>query len=145
MDRATIAVARFDASAVTSIPLLQRGESVESSRIEQLTSLSRKIFEAELSGVGSANTKLIVANVRQMQRAIEVDAATTETLLAMHGVLLRDSVPESLASCATKQCGSVGRMTTIREVRCSFHRTMRMCRYRWRTWKHLCAAKTFRC
>lgn len=94
VDRATIAVARFDAAAVTSIPLLLRGESVASSRIEQLTSSSRKIFEAELSGTGSANAKLIVANVRQMQRAVEVDAATTETLLAMHNVLLQDSAPE---------------------------------------------------
>ena len=94
VDRATIAVARFDAAAGTSIPLLLRGESVASSRIEQLTSSSRKIFEAELSGAGSANAKLIVANVRQMQRAIEVDSATTKTLLAMHSVLLQDSAPE---------------------------------------------------
>ena len=93
VDRATIAVTRFDAAAVTSTPLLLRGESVASSRIEQLSSSSRKIFEAELSGAGSANAKLIVANVRQMQWAIEVDAATTETLLAMHSVLLRDSAP----------------------------------------------------
>lgn len=63
-DRATIAVTRFDATHATDlipyIPLLLRGESVASSRIEQLTSSSRKIFEAELSGSGSANAKLIV-------------------------------------------------------------------------------------
>lgn len=88
------AVTRFDASAVTSIPLLLRCESVATSRIEQLTSLSRKIFEAEPSGSGSANSKLIVANVRQMQRAIEVDTATTEKLLAMHSVFLQDAAPK---------------------------------------------------
>lgn len=97
VDQATIAVTRFDATHASDlfpfIPLLLRGESVASSRIEQLTSSSRKILEAELSGSGSANAKLIVANVRQMQRAIEVDAATTETLLAMHSVLLQDSAP----------------------------------------------------
>lgn len=97
-DKATIAVTRYDATHATDlfpfIPLLLRGESVASSRIEQLTSSSRKIFEAELSGAGSANAKLIVANVRQMQRAIEVDSATTRTLLAMHSVLLQDSAPE---------------------------------------------------
>lgn len=96
-DRATIAVTRFDATHATDlipfIPLLLRGESVASSRIEQLTSSSRKIFEAELSGSGSANAKLIVANVRQMQRAIAADTATTETLLAMHSVLLQDAAP----------------------------------------------------
>lgn len=98
VDRATIAVTRFDATHATDrfpfIPLLLRGESVASSRIEQLTSSSRKIFEAELSDTGSANAKLIVANVRQMQRATEVDEATTETLLVMHSVLLQDSAPE---------------------------------------------------
>ena len=97
VDQATIAVTRFDATHASDlfpfIPLLLRGESVASSRIEQLTSSSRKILEAELSGSGSANAKLIVANIRQMQRAVEVDAATTETLLAMHSVLLQDSAP----------------------------------------------------
>ena len=73
-DKATIAVTRYDATHATDlfpfIPLLLRGESVASSRIEQLTSSSRKIFEAELSGAGSANAKLIVANVRQMQLSL---------------------------------------------------------------------------
>lgn len=97
VDRATIAMTRFDAQdsnhLLPFVPLLLRGESVASSRIEHLTSSSRKIFESEISGAGSANARLIVANVRQMQQAIAVDHADVDTLLDMHRVLLADAAP----------------------------------------------------
>ncbi|PFG27905.1 filamentation induced by cAMP protein fic [Corynebacterium renale] len=97
-DRATVAITRFDAQESTNllpfIPLLLRGESVASSRIVQLTASSRKIFEAEISGAGSRNAQLIVANVRQMRSAIEAEEINLRTILEMHRILLREAEPD---------------------------------------------------
>ncbi|RSZ61674.1 Fic family protein [Corynebacterium hylobatis] len=99
IDRATITVAHFDAHDAARLvpfaPLLLRSESVASSRIEQLTSSSRRVMEAEILGVTTGNAGLIVANTRQMRAAITCDGAPdTASLLAMHRTLLESSAPD---------------------------------------------------
>lgn len=101
-DEATVAATRFDATEASGTlpfaPLLLRGESVASSRIEQLTSSSRKIMEAELVGdsTGSrGNAALIAAATAQMSEAIGIqDLPTTGSILSMHELLLKPSAPD---------------------------------------------------
>lgn len=98
VERATIAATRFDATEAHRIipftPLLLRSESVASSGIEHLTSSARRILEAEVTGRGSANATLIVANTRQMAAAIEHSGATVEGIRGMHRILLAESAPD---------------------------------------------------
>ncbi|AKK07576.1 Fic family protein [Corynebacterium testudinoris] len=100
IDQATIAITRFDATQAATVlpftPLLLRGESVASSRIEQLTSSARRILEAELLGVGgTGNAALVVAATAQMNAAISSDSLPDERrILDMHRLLLRDSQPQ---------------------------------------------------
>lgn len=100
VDAATIAVARFDTSQAAAIipftPLLLRGESVASSRIEQLTSSARRIMEAELLGTaGTGNAALIVASTAQLSAAINRDDVPSEAgVLQMHRLLMEGSHPQ---------------------------------------------------
>lgn len=103
VDRATIAITRFDATQAAALlpftPLLLRGESVASSRIEQLTSSARRIMEAELLGVEGSGSKgnaaLIVAATAQMSAAISSDDVPGEQgILTMHRLLLQGSQPQ---------------------------------------------------
>ncbi|WP_231587538.1 Fic family protein [Corynebacterium comes] len=100
VDRATIAVTRFDAAQAASTlpltPLLLRGESAASSRIEQLTSSARRILEAELLDTdGTGNAALIVAATAQMSAAITSNDPPGEAaVLHMHRLLLQGSQPE---------------------------------------------------
>ncbi|MGN6409412.1 MAG: Fic family protein [Curtobacterium sp.] len=93
-DEASTALTRFDESLGSEVapfaPLLLRSEAAASSQIEHLTASARQIFTAELGGVGKRNASDIVSNTRAMRTAIELsDQLTTETVLAMHEVLLR--------------------------------------------------------
>ncbi|MDP4334847.1 Fic family protein [Curtobacterium sp. A7_M15] len=93
-DEASTALTRFDESLGSEVapfaPLLLRSEAAASSQIEHLTASARQIFTAELGGVGKRNASEIVSNTRAMRTAIELsDQLTTETVLAMHEVLLR--------------------------------------------------------
>lgn len=98
LDTATIEAVRFDTAeahrVVPFTPLLLRSESVASSRIEQLTSSARKLLEAEVTGRGSANANLIVANTRQMAAAVESAKADVQGIVEMHRILLEQSAPE---------------------------------------------------
>lgn len=98
-DRATVAVTRFDVTQAAAVlpfaPLLLRGESVASSRIEQLTSSARKIMEAELLGVSQGNAGLIAAATAQMAEAVRsAGPVTVESLRTMHRLLLEPSAPD---------------------------------------------------
>jgi Fic family protein len=98
-DRATIAVTRFDVTQAAAVlpftPLLLRGESVASSRIEHLTSSARKVMEAELLGVSRGNAGLIAAATSQMTEAVQsTGAPTVESLRTMHRLLLESSAPD---------------------------------------------------
>jgi Fic family protein len=93
-DEASTALTRFDESLGSEVapfaPLLLRSEAAASSQIEHLTASARQIFTAELGGNGKRNASEIVSNTRAMRTAIELsDQLTTETVLAMHEVLLR--------------------------------------------------------
>ena len=98
-DRATITAARFDATQAAAVlpftPLLLRGESVASSRIEQLTSSARKVMEAELLGASQGNAGLIVAATSQMNEAIQsTETPTVDSILTLHQLLLETSAPD---------------------------------------------------
>ncbi|MEJ6550140.1 Fic family protein [Corynebacterium sp. USCH3] len=100
-DEATVAATRFDATEASGIlpfaPLLLRGESVASSRIEQLTSSSRKVMEAELLSTPSGNAgnaALIAAATAQMTEAISTqELPSLRSILTMHELLLGPSAP----------------------------------------------------
>lgn len=97
-DAATIEIVRFDATHAAATfsftPLLLRGESVASSRIEQLTSSARKVMEAELLGTNEGNAALIVAATAQMTQAISASHLPgEEDILHMHRLLLEGSQP----------------------------------------------------
>ena len=97
VERATIAVARFDATVAHRLipftPLLLRTESVASSKIENLTSSARRVLEAELTGSRRGNAGLIASNVHQMEAAKDHDVEQLADLLELHRILLADSAP----------------------------------------------------
>lgn len=97
VEEATVAAARFDATVASRIvpfaPLLLRSEAVASSRIEQLTSSARKVLEAEVTGRGTGNAALIVANTRLMRAAVTGGEATADGIVDMHRVLMEESAP----------------------------------------------------
>lgn len=98
VERATVDAVRFDAIEAHRVlpftPLLLRSESAASSRIEQLTSSARRVFEAEITQRGSGNAALIAANTRQMAAAVAAGGLSVESLLEMHRILLQESAPE---------------------------------------------------
>lgn len=99
LEQVALQVTRFDAEQSNAIlsftALLLRSESFASSRIENLSSSARKIFEAEIEEyAGTKNAQLILANTRQMQEATKEPRVSVDGLLDMHRVLLEESAPE---------------------------------------------------
>ena len=71
--------------------ILLRTEASSSSQIENLTVVARQLALAMLGKSRSTNARLVVKNVRAMERALDQDAAASETaILAIHHELLRD-------------------------------------------------------
>ena len=98
-DDASQELARFDAEAGTiTAPfasILLRSESASSSEVENLTSSAKQVALAEIGESKSGNARLVVANVRAMNAAIELsDRLDEDSILAMHDALLRDTAPE---------------------------------------------------
>lgn len=97
-EEAATEIAGFDAELghmiSPSAAILLSSEAASSSRIEQLSASARKIAEAEVNGVGSANAELVVANVRAMSAALALaDTLDEEAILEMHDALMRPSDP----------------------------------------------------
>lgn len=98
-DDASQELARFDAEAGTiAAPfasILLRTESASSSEVENLTSSAKQVALAAIGQSRSENARLVVANVRAMNAAIELsDRLDEDSILAMHDALLRDSAPQ---------------------------------------------------
>lgn len=69
--------------------ILLRTESASSSQIENLTAGARNLALAEIDETTSANAKLVVANVRAMEAALDLaDKLDTNAILAVHAELL---------------------------------------------------------
>lgn len=69
--------------------ILLRTESASSSQIENLTVGARNLALAELDESTSTNARLVVANVRAMEAALELaDRLDSAAILAMHAQLL---------------------------------------------------------
>lgn len=91
---AEAALARVDASLAHSgiVPLpavLLRTESASSSQIERLTASARSLAEAEIGERTGDNARLVVANVRAMERALAHEGPLTlDAILAVHSVLI---------------------------------------------------------
>lgn len=100
VEEATVEIARYD-SEMTNSPapldaLLLRTEAAASSQIENLTASARSVALAELGDHSKQNATLIVANTRAMRSAIELARdLSTESVLAMHHVLLEEAEPET--------------------------------------------------
>lgn len=147
LEQVALQVTRFDAEQSNAIlpftALLLRSESFASSRIENLSSSARKIFEAEIEEyAGTKNAQLILANTRQMQEATKEPRVSVDGLLDMHRVLLEESAPEIAGSSAPKQCGSVARIF-IPRVRCSCHRSTSIYQRSWQTSRSSVSAGIF--
>ncbi|WP_417233665.1 Fic family protein [Arthrobacter sp.] len=92
-------LARFDAEfgryTAPFASILLRSESASSSEIEQLTAHPKGIALAELGGKAGPNARLVVANVRAMEAAIELSSGLdTAAIIAMQKALLEDTHPE---------------------------------------------------
>ena len=95
---AATAIARFDAEIGHEIApftaVLLRSESAASSKIENLTASARAIAEAELGGSPGRNARLVVANVRAMNAAVDLaDHIDADAILEMHRALLAEMNP----------------------------------------------------
>ncbi|GAA2743435.1 Fic family protein [Terrabacter aerolatus] len=93
LDEATRLLAAFDAGGAGEIApfasVLLRSESAASSQIENLTSSSRALAEAEIGEGNRANAGLILANVRTMQAALDLAGRLDEAaVLDMHRALM---------------------------------------------------------
>lgn len=98
-DDASQELARFDATAgIIAAPfasILLRTESASSSEIENLTSSAKQVALAEIGASTSTNAKLVFANVRAMNAALEfADDMDEVAIIAMHEALLGNSAPE---------------------------------------------------
>ncbi|GAA2484504.1 Fic family protein [Terrabacter carboxydivorans] len=97
LDEATRLLAAFDAGGAGEIApfasVLLRSESAASSQIENLTSSSRALAEAEIGEGNRANAGVILANVRTMQAALDLAGRLDEeAVLAMHRALMSQQV-----------------------------------------------------
>ncbi|WP_396451276.1 Fic family protein [Leucobacter aridicollis] len=97
-DDASAELARFDAEVgMITAPfasILLRTESASSSEVENLTSSAKQVALAELDASKSGNARLVVANVRAMNAAIDLaDEIGEEAIIAMHHALLSESAP----------------------------------------------------
>lgn len=98
-DDASRELTRFDAEVgVIAAPfasILLRTESASSSEVENLTSSAKQVALAELNAASSANARLVVANVRAMNAALELaDEIDEAAIISMQTALLGDSAPE---------------------------------------------------
>lgn len=92
-------IARFDDELGIELApfsaILLRGESVASSKIENLSASSKNISLAELGDPSRHNAGIIVANVAAMRAAINLaDRIDTAAILAMHKALLGIEHPD---------------------------------------------------
>jgi Fic family protein len=99
IDEATQLLTRFDAEVgpggLPFASILLRTESASSSEIENLTSGSRAIAEAELGERETGNAALIVRNVRTMEAALALaDKIDGESIIAMQTALLGSHAPD---------------------------------------------------
>ncbi|MCL2666327.1 MAG: Fic family protein [Micrococcales bacterium] len=100
VEEAAAALASFDAYARSVFgsgspmlgpmgSVLLRTESASSSQIENLTVSARQLAMAEIDQSSSTNAKVVVANVRSMETALELaDRLDEDAVLAMHACLL---------------------------------------------------------
>jgi Fic family protein len=98
-DDASRELTRFDTEAgMIAAPfasVLLRTESASSSEVENLTSSAKQVALAEIGESKSGNARLVVANVRAMNAAIDLsDRLDEHAIIAMHDALLRDSAPQ---------------------------------------------------
>lgn len=105
---ASAEVVRFDAEmAAVPVPMpaiLLRSESASSSQIERLTSNARNLAIAELDLASRQNAELVVANVRAMQRALEVGTGITRrSIIETHQRLLEHSDPGIIGGLRSEQ------------------------------------------
>lgn len=97
---ALVEIARFDAE-LSSTPgefggefaplaaVLLRTESASSSQIENVTAGAQALALASIHERTGPNARMVAANVKAMQRAIQMaDDLTEETILAAHGALM---------------------------------------------------------
>ncbi len=99
---------RFDAELgnITApfAAILLRTESASSSEVENLTSSAKQVALAELGDSSSANARLVVANVRAMNAAIELsDRLDTRAVIAMHRALLEEQQPHTTGAFRQEQ------------------------------------------
>lgn len=99
-DDASRELTRFDAEvghiAAPFASILLRTESASSSEVENLTSSAKQVALAELDGTASSsgNAKLVVANVKAMQAALQLaDEISEGAIIAMQHALLGESAP----------------------------------------------------
>ncbi len=97
---ATTALARFDTYARSVLgadsptlgpmsSILLRTESTSSSQIENLTVGARQLALAEIDQSSSQNAKVVVANIRAMEAALDLaDRLDSDAILTMHRELL---------------------------------------------------------
>ncbi len=111
-EEATRAIVRFDEYVSTVFggefapmsTILLRTESASSSQIENLTVGARQIALVELGEHASSNAKIVTANVRAMEAAIELSTQINEdSILAMHEALLDSSQPEHAGTWRNQQ------------------------------------------
>lgn len=99
VEAATVEMVRFDAQVGDGTgqfaSLLLRSESASSSEIENLTAGARKIALAHLGDTSSPNARLIDANAKALQAALDLsDELSVENVAAVHEALLRESRPD---------------------------------------------------
>ena len=87
--------AEFEGFPVPYSAILLRGESASSSKIERLTASAKQIGLAEMGVRSGDNARMIVANTRAMNAALQLaDEITRESILEMHAALLVEEWPE---------------------------------------------------
>jgi len=93
-EEAAAHLARIDAElrvgGIAPLPaVLLRTESATSSQIERLTASARALASAEAGETSGTNAKLILANVRAMERALKHEGpVTVDSLIDVHDVLI---------------------------------------------------------
>lgn len=93
-EEALAALARADATLTASgigpLPaVLLRTESASSSQIERLTASAKSLAEAEIGERSGANARLVLANVRAMEKALSLSGPLTlEAILDVHATLI---------------------------------------------------------
>ena len=97
-DDASKELTRFDAEAGMIVApfaaILLRTESASSSEVENVTASAKQLALAEIGDARSGNARLVVANVRAMNAAIELsDRLDERAIIAMHDALLAASAP----------------------------------------------------